>query len=215
MNVHIGVVPRPSKKDQLVERGVATVRHNGLVGSSIRDITSAARVPLGSFSNHFPSKEAFGIAVIDHYFADVRLVIADTLDDHARPPLARLRAYFDAITERLAARGWHDGCLIGNTSLDSTEHSETLRVHLGEIFADWHEPIARCLAAAETDGDVALPLPPTEFADFLMASWQGAMLRMKVERTPAPLERFKTVVFERLLPPGPANRPPTPRKGSL
>jgi TetR/AcrR family transcriptional regulator, transcriptional repressor for nem operon len=201
MNVHIGRVPRPSKKHQLIDRGMETVRRHGLVGSSIRDVTTGAEVPLGSFSNHFPSKEAFGVAVIDRYFADVRVVIADTLDDTSRPPLARLRAYFDAITERLASRGWHDGCLIGNTSLDSTEGSEAIRTRLREVFTEWHQPFARCLAAAEADGEIVLPLPPPDLADFLMASWQGAMLRMKVERSAAPLERFKTVVFGRLLAP--------------
>jgi TetR/AcrR family transcriptional regulator, transcriptional repressor for nem operon len=195
------VVPRPSKKDQIIDGGMVAVRHNGLAGSSIRDITTAAAVPLGSFSNHFVSKEAFGVAVIDRYFADLRVVISDTLDDATRPPLVRLRAYFDAISERLAARRWHDGCLIGNTSLDSTERSEAIRAHLSEVFAEWHEPFARCLAAAEAAGDVVLPLPPTEFADFLMASWQGAILRMKVERSAAALERFKIVVFGRLLAP--------------
>ena len=194
-------MPRPSNRDQIIDRGVGTVRHNGLVGSSIRDITTAAEVPLGSFGNHFASKDAFGVAVIDRYFADVRAVIADTLDDGSRPPLARLRAYFDVITVRLAAREWHDGCLNGNTSHDSTERSEVLRAHLSQVFAEWHEPFARCLAGAEADGDVVLPLPPRELADFLMASWQGAMLRMKVERSPDALDRFKTVVFDHLLAP--------------
>ncbi|MCF2530209.1 TetR family transcriptional regulator C-terminal domain-containing protein [Yinghuangia soli] len=192
---------RASKKDQILDKGMQAVRRTGLVGSSVRDITAAAEVPLGSFGNHFASKEQFGLAVIDRYFADVRTVIAATLDDTSRPPLARLRAYFDAITDRLADRGWHDGCLIGNTSIDSTETSEAIRGHLSEVFAEWHEPFARCLAAAQRDGDIELPMAANDFADFLMASWQGAMLRMKVERSPEPLERFKTVVFGTLLAP--------------
>lgn len=186
---------RPSKKDQLLERGTEAVRHNGLVGASVRTITAAAEVPLGTFGNHFASKEEFGLAVIDRYFADVRAVVAATLEDDSQEPLVRLRAYFDAITDRLERRGWHDGCLIGNTSLDSTESSEGIRAHLSEVFAQWHEPFARCLA----ESGVSLPLPAAEFADFLMASWQGAMLRMKVERSPEPLERFKTVMFDTLL----------------
>ncbi|MFF0576401.1 TetR family transcriptional regulator C-terminal domain-containing protein [Streptosporangium saharense] len=192
---------RASKKDQILDRGMRAVRRTGLVGSSVRDITAAAEVPLGSFGNHFASKEAFGLAVIDHYFAGVREIVAATLDDTSRPPLARLRAYFDEITDRLERRGWHDGCLIGNTSLDSTETSEAIRVRLSEVFAEWHEPFARCLLEAERVGEVTLPLPALGFADFLMASWQGAMLRMKVERSPEPLERFKTVVFDALLAP--------------
>jgi TetR/AcrR family transcriptional repressor of nem operon len=34
-----------------------------------------------------------------------------------------------------------------------------------------------------------------------MASWHGAMLRMKVERSPEPLRRFKTVILTTLLAP--------------
>ncbi|MEV8633602.1 TetR family transcriptional regulator C-terminal domain-containing protein [Streptosporangium sp. NPDC051023] len=192
---------RPSKKDQILDKGMQTVRRTGLVGASVRDITAAAEVPLGSFGNHFSSKEAFGLAVIDHYFADVRTVVTATLEDTSLPPLARLRAYFDAITERLEAREWHDGCLIGNTSADSTETSEAIRTHLSAVFADWHEPFARCLDEAARSGEIALPLPALDLADFLMASWQGAMLRMKVERSPEPLERFKTVVFGTVLAP--------------
>ncbi|MGV9307884.1 TetR family transcriptional regulator C-terminal domain-containing protein [Nonomuraea sp. NPDC003727] len=192
---------RPSKKDQLLDQGMEAVRRTGLVGASVRTITAAAGVPLGSFSNHFASKEDFGLAVIDRYFTDVRAIVAATLDDTGRPPLERLRAYFDAITERLRAREWHDGCLIGNTSLDSTETSEAIRTHLAQIFTEWHEPFARCLDEAQRAGQIALPLPAPDFADFLMASWQGAMLRMKVERSSDPLERFTTVVFGTLLAP--------------
>jgi TetR/AcrR family transcriptional regulator, transcriptional repressor for nem operon len=201
MDVHIGHMARPSKKDQILEKGMAAVRRKGLVGSSVRDITRAAEVPLGSFSNHFASKEDFGLAVIDRYFDGIRDIIGATLADTSRPPLERLRAYFDVITDRLEARGWRDGCLIGNTSLDSTEGSEAIRAHLAEVFAEWHEPFARCLAEAAGAGEIALPLPPTEFADFLMASWHGAMLRMKVERSPEPLRRFKTVILTTLLAP--------------
>ncbi|TJX50068.1 MAG: TetR family transcriptional regulator, partial [Mesorhizobium sp.] len=35
-----------------------------------------------------------------------------------------------------------------------------------------------------------------DLADFLLSSWQGAMLRMKVERSPEPLERFKAIIFK-------------------
>jgi TetR/AcrR family transcriptional repressor of nem operon len=35
-----------------------------------------------------------------------------------------------------------------------------------------------------------------DLAEFLLASWEGAILRMKVERGPAALERFKSIVFQ-------------------
>ncbi|MFI6977679.1 TetR family transcriptional regulator C-terminal domain-containing protein [Embleya sp. NPDC050154] len=192
---------RASKKEQILDAGTETVRRLGLVGASVRDITGGAGVPLGSFSNHFASKEAFGLAVLDRYFADVRTIVAATLEDASRPPVERLRAYFDVVTERLAGREWRDGCLIGNTGVDSAEHSEVIRERLVEIFAEWREPFARCLAEAEAAGEIRTGLPPLDLADYLLASWHGAMLRMKVERDPGPLERFKTVTFATVLAP--------------
>jgi TetR/AcrR family transcriptional regulator, transcriptional repressor for nem operon len=35
-----------------------------------------------------------------------------------------------------------------------------------------------------------------DLAEFLLASWEGAILRMKVERGPAPLDRFKNIIFQ-------------------
>ena len=36
----------------------------------------------------------------------------------------------------------------------------------------------------------------TDLAEFLLASWEGAILRMKVERGPDALERFKKIAFQ-------------------
>jgi hypothetical protein len=35
-----------------------------------------------------------------------------------------------------------------------------------------------------------------EGTERLLASWEGAILRMKVERGPAPLDRFKNIAFQ-------------------
>lgn len=190
---------RASNKEQILREGVELVRRRGFNAAGVRDITASAGVPQGSFSNHFASKESFGLEILDRYFAGVGTVIDATLRDERLPPLQRLRAYFDAITDRMEARSWHDGCLIGNLSLESAEHSELLRRRLAEIFGEWRQPFADCINEAAAAGQVHLNLPALDLADFLLASWQGALLRMKVERGPAPLERFKRIVFSTIL----------------
>jgi hypothetical protein len=37
---------------------------------------------------------------------------------------------------------------------------------------------------------------PMDLAEFLLASWEGAILRMTVDRSPAALDRFKNTVFQ-------------------
>jgi TetR/AcrR family transcriptional repressor of nem operon len=88
------------------------------------------------------------------------------------------------------------GCLIGDFSLQVTSHSRLLRKRLDSIFREWRALFASCIAAAQSAGEVDSRFDATELAEFLLASWEGAILRMKVERSPAALERFKAIVFE-------------------
>ncbi|MFB9837614.1 TetR/AcrR family transcriptional regulator [Actinoallomurus acaciae] len=192
---------RASNKDRILSEGLEVVRRRGFTGAGVREITSAAGVPQGSFTNHFASKEAFGLEIVDRYFADLLTVVDATLEDAGRPPLDRLRAYFDAISERLEDRGWQHGCLIGNMSLEAAEHSEAIRGRLAEIFAQWREPFARCLREADAAGQIRLEVPALDLADFLLASWQGAILRMKVDRSPEALRRFRRITFATVLGP--------------
>jgi TetR/AcrR family transcriptional repressor of nem operon len=87
------------------------------------------------------------------------------------------------------------GCLIGDFSLQASSHSNLLRKRLDAIFREWRALFASCIAAAQSAGQIDSQFEADDLADFLLASWEGAILRMKVERSPAALERFKTIVF--------------------
>ena len=167
----------------------------GYIGSGVRDIVAEASAPQGSFTNHFRSKEAFAGEVLDRYFAHVQGLVSQALDDKSLSARERLRRYLDIITQRLEADGCRRGCLIGDFSLEAVGHSELLRERLAAIFAEWRAPFAACIAEAQAAGEVAATFDALDLAEFLLASWQGAMLRMKVERSPAPLERFKAIAF--------------------
>ena len=189
-------MPKPSLKDAILEAGLKTMFRTGYHGTSVRDVTAAAGAPQGSFTNHFRSKEAFASEVLERYFAHTRTLVAQALDDTSLTPRARLRRYLDIITGRLEHDGFARGCLIGDLSLEATGSSEVLRTQLANIFQEWRQPFAACIAAAQASGEIASDFDSADLAEFLLASWQGAMLRMKVERSAAPLERFKKIVFQ-------------------
>ena len=190
---------RHSLREQLLNSGVSTVHERGFVASGIRDITAAAGIPLGSFTNHFRSKEDFGIAVLDRYVERVEALFDATLRDESRPPVERLRAYFDAVTALLAGAGWRHGCLIGNLSLEATEHSELIRARLSEVFGSLTRSFAAAVRAAQEAGQARTDLDAEDMAAVLLSAWQGAMLQMKVVRGPEPLDRFRRVLFAALL----------------
>jgi len=189
------VVSRPSLREKLLDAGVRQLWKDGYAGASVRDIVAAAGARLGSFTNHFASKEDFACEVLDRYFAYVTGLVEAALTDDGLSAPERLRRYLDAITLKLEGADWARGCLIGNFSLEMSANNERLRQKLAELFERWRGPFAACIAQGQAAGEIATTFSPDDLADFLLAGWQGAMLRMKVDRSPASLERFKTIVF--------------------
>jgi TetR/AcrR family transcriptional repressor of nem operon len=187
---------RPSLRDDILNAGLKVMFRSGYQGASVRDICEAAGVPLGSFTNHFRSKEAFAEEVLDRYFAHTKGLVKKALDDKSLTPRQRLKRYLDIISAVLADAKWNRGCLIGDFSLETTSQSKPLRDRLEAIFQEWRTPFASCIAEAQTAGEIGSTFDPTDLAEFLLASWEGAILRMKVERGPAALDRFKNIAFQ-------------------
>jgi TetR/AcrR family transcriptional regulator, transcriptional repressor for nem operon len=187
---------RPSLREQILNAGLRVMFQSGYRGSGVRDICAAAGAPQGSFTNHFQSKEAFAQEVLDRYFANVKVAVSDALNDRSLTPRERLKQYLEIITGRLADDEWRRGCLIGDFSLEASSQSEVLRERLEAIFQEWRVPFADCIAEAQAAGEIDAKFEPIDLAEFLLASWEGAILRMKVERAPVALERFKTIIFQ-------------------
>ena len=190
---------KPSNREKILTEGLRVVHERGYAGASVRDIVEAAGVPQGSFTNHFASKEAFCLEILDLYFKDVRAMIFRTLRNDSLPPLKRLRAFVDAQIKYLNRIGWQNGCLIGNFSAEASEHSEIIRKRLVEIFEEMRQSVAYCLRAAVKLGEVPRKTECDELGGFIVASLQGAILQSKAERRAVPIERFKHLMFSTLL----------------
>src|SRR3954447_13517958 len=92
---------KASNREKILTAGLRVVHAHGYAGASVRDIVEAAGVPQGSFTNHFSSKEAFGLEILELYFANGRETIRQTLLNDEWPPLERLGDYIDANKARL------------------------------------------------------------------------------------------------------------------
>jgi TetR/AcrR family transcriptional repressor of nem operon len=192
-------MPKPSHREKLLHVGMHVVHERGFGGASVRDIVQAAGVPQGSFTNHFASKEAFGLEVIDLYFADACALMRQTLRNDDLPPLQRLRAWIDNGKDKLNHDSMRNGCLFGNFTAESNDCGEAIRERLVAAFAEVQSSIAYCLRAAVKAGEIAPSTDCDEIAAFVLASLQGALLLAKAQRSPVPVERLKEVLFGSVL----------------
>jgi TetR/AcrR family transcriptional repressor of nem operon len=199
MDGHITFMPKPSNREKILAEGLRVVHQRGYAGASVRDIVQAAGVPQGSFTNHFASKEAFGLEILDLYLAGNRVAMRETLRNDALPPLERLRTYIDGRKNRLNKDDMRNGCLFGNFTAEACDHSEAIRHRLVEIFAEVQASMAYCLQAAVDAGELPPGFDCDQAAGFIVSSLQGAILLAKAQRSPAPVERFKQILFATVL----------------
>jgi TetR/AcrR family transcriptional repressor of nem operon len=192
-------MPKPSHREKLLHVGMRVVHERGFGGASVRDIVQAAGVPQGSFTNHFVSKEAFGLEVIDLYYANALESIRQTLRNDELPPLQRLRAYIDNGKNRLNKDSMKNGCLFGNFTAEASDCSEPIRLRLVDVFAEVQSAFAYCLRAAVKAGEISPATDCDEVAGFIVSSLQGANLLAKAQRSPVPVERFKEILFSTVL----------------
>jgi TetR/AcrR family transcriptional regulator, transcriptional repressor for nem operon len=190
---------RPSHREKILTSGLRVVHQRGFAGASVRDIVQAAGVPQGSFTNHFTSKEAFGLEIIDLYLVNARRAMAETLLNDSLPPLQRLGAYIEGTKNRLNKDSMRNGCLFGNFTAEASEHSEVIRLRLLEIFTEIQSAFTYCLKAAVKAGELPPKFKCEEVAGFIVSSLQGANLLAKAQRSPAPVERFKRILFSMIL----------------
>jgi TetR/AcrR family transcriptional repressor of nem operon len=178
----------PLQRELLVETGARMFHERGYTATGVRQVAAAADVPLGSFTNHFRSKERFGLVVLDHYVGRLDQIMQTTLNEPSYPPARRIDAYFDAIEHALDDHDWGVGCLIPDLASEVAAHSEILRGALARVLE------RQTTAFTSVLRQLVEPEEAADLAAVLLAAWHGTLLRMKVERSGAPIVRFRRIL---------------------
>ncbi len=184
---------------KLLAAGVTEFHANGFNSVGVDLIARTAGVPKGSFYNLFDSKEAFAAEVIDKYFESGQSRLNEFFGNKSLGPLDRLRGYFHELMSHYIKLGFRRGCMLGNLTLEAADHSSLMRDRLAENLRLWSATLASAIEEAQERGEIASRIPASTLADFTLNCWEGALLRMKAEKSIAPLEQACDVIFRVVL----------------
>jgi TetR/AcrR family transcriptional repressor of nem operon len=173
-------------KQRLLEAGLRLLLEHGYNDLGIQALLEATDTPKGSFYHHFRDKEDFALQVIDAYMAQVHAGLDACLHDPGRPPLARVRRFFELTEQKYREEGYM-GCLLGGLGQELSGVSEVFRTRIESCFAAIADRLAACLEEARSRGEIPAACDPRQMADILVDCWEGAALRSRLRRTPAPL----------------------------
>ena len=192
---------KENTKLRILETGAEIIHLRGFNHTGIQEILDAAKIPKGSFYNYFKSKEDFGLQVIDHFVAYFDLMISGTLANDSLTPLEKIRNILGAFIELFKSNGYSCGCPIGNLSQEMGDLNPAFREKLEKAIDAMADQYSKLLQEAKLGGEISSDLDVRETAYFIVSSWHGALVRMKITKDPGPLENHMRYIFDYVLRP--------------
>lgn len=173
------------KRNEIIDKTIHIIYRKGYHGTGIQELADAAGIPKGSFYNYFESKEEYAVQTLHFYHQYLKDHLLVVLKDPSMPPKERIKAFFTGNIQMLEGFQYQMGCLVGNFSEEMGDLSDRLAKTADEILNAVVEDIEQCL-----DEDQSSVTDNRQLAEFLVNSFQGAMLRMKSSRDRRPLDVF-------------------------
>ncbi|HDR8982655.1 TetR/AcrR family transcriptional regulator [Burkholderia vietnamiensis] len=164
----------------------------GFSAVGLNEILQAAGVPKGSFYYYFGSKDTFGEALLEDYFADYLAALDDLLGDPDLSAAQRLIAYFEHWLETQAACDPKGKCLAVKLAAEVSDLSEVMRSVLEHGTTEVIARLASTIEDGANDGSLPAELDASATANALYHLWLGASLRAKITRDRIPMESALT-----------------------
>jgi TetR/AcrR family transcriptional regulator, transcriptional repressor for nem operon len=175
--------PRNTKsRTHILDTAQRIVGTKGLLPLGLNEILAAAGVPKGSFYYYFASKEAFGTALLEHYFANYLSEIEEFLSAPGRSARERLAAYWTFWRGNQERQDPEGKCLAVKLGTEVSDMSEEMRLALKSGTSAIISRLARVIKEGKSDGSISIIGSPTATAHTLYELWMGASVMSKISR---------------------------------
>lgn len=176
-------------RDKLLATGQSIMAAKGFSAVGLNEILSAAGVPKGSFYHYFGSKEAFGVALLDAYFAGYLAEIDATFDQAGIGKAQGLINYWQGWQAAQSFSDCQGKCLAVKLGAEVADLSDAMRLALKRGTAAIVARLAAAIAAGMAEGSLAPDSDAETAAHSLYQLWLGASIMVKITRATAPFER--------------------------
>lgn len=174
-------------KERIIEAAEQILLSKSFHAVGLNEILAAVNVPKGSFYHHFESKEQFGVELIRHYVAAHLGRLQRFFGAPDATGLERFTDYWSYVIGRMTEQGCQQCCLIVKLGLEVANFSEDMRAALAAGMKASRAVFERAIRAGQADRTIRADLDPLEAATAIQHMWQGALQRMLVEKSVAPL----------------------------
>jgi TetR/AcrR family transcriptional repressor of nem operon len=170
-------------REKLIRTAEKLMLRDGYSATRVDDVIRKAGLSKGSFYHFFESKEALGLAALEHYYADrVRRLAAGAYATET-DPLRRAQGFLEHASE-VAASLWTEGCLLANLAADAAGSSRTISNALERRTSELRALLVDLLGPMATPEATA-----SDLADQFLVCIEGAIVLARIYDDPGYLQR--------------------------
>ena len=193
-------------RQHILDTAKPIILGKGFSAVGLNELLAEAGVPKGSFYHYFKSKELFGEALLDSYFADYQARLDARLKHGEGTAAQRLMSYWTTWLATQSCEGAEGKCLAVKLGGEVCDLSEAMRSALHSGTSRIVETLAECIEDGTRDGSLPATLDSRQTAQTLYSLWLGATLLSKIRREPSALDAALAATLKLLsLPPAATN----------
>ena len=175
-------------RTQILAVGQRIMAGKGFSAVGLNEILAEASVPKGSFYHYFGSKDAFGEALLDSYFAAYLAEMDAMLGQANVPAASALMAYFASWQANQSFSDCQGKCLAVKLAAEVADLSEAMRLALKAGTSGIVTRLAAAIERGVAEGALKVDGSPAWLAEVLYQQWLGASVMVKIARNTVPFD---------------------------
>jgi len=175
-------------RENILATGQRLMAGKGFSAVGLNEILADAGVPKGSFYHYFGSKDAFGEALLEHYFEAYLAELDVTLAQPGLTMAQRLINYFQVWQQTQSFFDCQGKCLAVKMAAEVADLSEAMRLAIKRGTAGIVSRLSQAIGAGVAEGSLSIASDADGTANSLYQLWLGASVMVKIGRHTGPFE---------------------------
>lgn len=175
-------------REHLLITGEQLCLHLGFTGMGLSELLKTAEVPKGSFYHYFRSKEAFGVAMLERYYAGYLQNLLAHFEHGEGNYRDRFLSYYGNILNNTCLFNHVNSCLTVKLSAEVCDLSEDMNAAMNSGVSQVIALLAQVLENGREEKSLFFHGDPYSTAQVFYSLWLGANLQAKILRSDEPIK---------------------------
>ena len=179
-----------NKRNHLIQVGQDVIWAKGYDLCSIKDITTAAGLPKGSFYHYFETKEKFALEAMNEYIVEFKE------NRPSKTSISSLEKMINSRIQSIIKIEFAKECYMSVMCHAYSNQDENFRLEVINAINSSNEAMLFLLKDLKKNNLIKSDLNVNELMEFIDFGWRGARLKSRLLKSDKPLKIFKKYLLK-------------------